>query len=394
MTMCSTDLLPALRELPTSESGQRMSFRDMMTGLVNTDRAMYAAEFASAASLGMWYIFDHRSVLGINVPGTGINVDDNIAAAYKAQYPVLAADHSLHEHWREMMERGPESMQGFINGLKGKVAEFNAKDVLEANGYTNVDLAPSSNQPGWDLHGTVPDGNYTRIQVKTGESYTASDIQEHMDKYPVGEVNYADHYAVGSEIYEKYIESGMDAGGRTLTEFGPDYALVGGTTDGLDTLSANMGIDIPDGVVDIIPYASVIVGGARLIYSVVKTEKEFKAADRTTKNKIQVVQTLTLMSRMGITTVMVAAGGMGGTAAGSAVPGIGNIVAGFGGTVVGVGMGMYLNRRLQPRMLDLALNITGLTHDDLFYYKNKQRVDAVARAFQAKAGELAAAAGF
>ena len=185
----------------------------------------------------------------------------------------------------------------------------------------------------------------------------------------------------------------MDAGGRTLTEFGPDYALVGGTTDGLDTLSANMGIDIPDGVVDIIPYASVIVGGARLIYSVVKTEKEFKAADRTTKNKIQVVQTLTLMSRMGITTVMVAAGGMGGTAAGSTVPGIGNIVAGFGGTVVGVGMGMYLNRRLQPRMLDLALNITGLTHDDLFYYKNKQRINEVAFTFQTRAGELAAAPG-
>ena len=39
---------------------------------------------------------------------------------------------------------------------------------------------------------------------------------------------------------------------------------------------------------------------------------------------------------------------------------------------------MYLNKHLQPHMLDLALNITGLTHDDLFYYKNKQRIDDTA----------------
>ena len=70
-----------------------------------------------------------------------------------------------------------------------------------------------------------------------------------------------------------------------------------------------MGIDVPDGVVDIVPYAATIMMGARLIYSVVKTEKELKAADRTTKNQIQGVQTLTLMSRMGITTVLAAAGG-------------------------------------------------------------------------------------
>ena len=36
----------------------------------------------------------------------------------------------------------------------------------------------------------------------------------------------------------------------------------------------------------------------------------------------------------------------------------------------------------------------GLTSDDLFYYKNKPRVDAVAKRFQDKAGELAAAPGF
>ena len=154
-----------------------------------------------------------------------------------------------------------------------------------------------------------------------------------------------------------------------------------------------MGIDVPDGPVEIVPYAGAIIAGARLIYSVLSTERQFKAVDRTTKNRIQVVQTLTLMSRMGVSTVLATAGGAAGTSVGSLVPGIGNLVAGIGGTVLGAGMGMYLNKHLQPHMLDLALDITGLSHDDLFYYKNKPRIDAVAVTFQTRARELAAAPG-
>ena len=70
------------------------------------------------------------------------------------------------------------------------------------------------------------------------------------------------------------------------------------------------------------------------------------------------------------------------------LPGVGNAVAGIGGTAIGAVMGMYLNKRLQPHMLDLALNITRLSHDDLFYYKNKPRIDEVAFIFQARAREL------
>ena len=49
------------------------------------------------------------------------------------------------------------------------------------------------------------------------------------------------------------------------------------------------------------------------------------------------------------------------------------------------------DRCLQPHMLNLALNITGLTNDDLFYYKNKPRIDQVALNFRQTAGELASA---
>ena len=47
---------------------------------------------------------------------------------------------------------------------------------------------------------------------------------------------------------------------------------------------------------------------------------------------------------------------------------------------------MYLNKRLQPCMLNLALDITGLTHDDLFYYKDKPHIDSVVLSFRQNAG--------
>ena len=374
MTMRSIDLLPALQELPPGESRERMSFRDMMAGLVNTDRAAFAAEFSSAVSFSLWGIFSR------------VNVDDKLAAAYEAQYPNDAAGQSLYEQWQEMAERGPESLGGFINGLKGKVAEFDAKDLLEDRGYTNVEIASDPTQPVWDISATGPDGQDVLIQVKSGTSLSASEVQDLMEEHP----NVL--FALGSEINDKVVAAGMDT--SPIIDIGSDYARVEGVEDGLETLSANEGIDIPDGAAEVIPYAGAIIGGARLIYSALKTEREFKAADRTTKNRFQVVRTLTLMSRMGVSTVLATVGGMGGASAGSFVPGIGNVVGGIFGTVGGAVMGMYLNKHLQPHMLDLALDITGLTHDDLFYYKNKPHIDGVALAFQTRARELSAAPGF
>ena len=371
MTMQSSSQLPALRELPGGESSENRSFRETITGIVNMDRAMYAAEFASAASFGMWAIFDD------------INIDDTLAEAYAAQYPGLASDHSLYEHWNEMMDRGPESMEGFINGLKGKVAELDLVDQLEQNGFTNVEIAADPTQPVWDIRAVSPDGEDVLIQAKTGAAEYAGEVQSLIADNPDIQ------FAVSSEIYYAVSDSAPELVDQ-LIDIGPDYLLVDGITDGLDTLSSNLGIDVPDGVGDIIPYAGAIIAGARLVYSVIKTEKEFKAVDRTTKNKIQVIQSLTLMSRIGVTTVLATAGGAGGTAIGSIVPGVGNLVGGIVGSLGGAGMGMYLNRHLQPHMLNLALNITGMTNDDLFYYKNKVRIDNVALSYQEQARALAA----
>lgn len=362
MRMKSADLLPALRELPGEPSGERAAFREIISDLTNSDRAIYAAEASAAASFALWGIFDR------------VNVDDNLSAAYRLQYPNLAEDRSLYDSWIEMIQSGEGSMAGFVNGLKGKMAELNAAEILERNGFVDVEIATNPNQRVWDVRATSPDGEGVFFQVKTGAAERAGEIESLAADSPDIQ------FAVSSEIYESISERSPDVLDR-LTDIGPDYELAEGAKESLDILSRNMGLDIPDGVGELIPYAGAIIAGARLIYGVMQTERRFSAADRTAKNKLQVVQTLTVMSRMGISTVLATAGGMGGSAAGNAVPFVGNLIGGIVGSAAGAGIGMYLNSRLEPHMLDLALDITGLTGDDIFYYANKERVDLLALSF-------------
>ncbi len=373
MTMRSLSLLPALQELPSDETTRQRSFREIITGLVSMDRAMYGAELASGVSFGMWGIFDR------------FNVDDRLLNAYEIRWPDMSGEVLLHDKVREMTESGELIEEGnwLFSGLKGKLAEFEAEDWLESSGYSHISFPDTEVNPGWDIKAVNPEGQEVFISVKTG----VSDSQYYVTLEAMRESDYP--FAVGSELYDRISENSPELADR-LIDIGSDYDLVEGIQDGLGTLSDNMGIDVPDGVGDIIPYAGAIIAGARLVYSVLKTEKEFKAVDRTTKNKIQVVQSLTLMSRIGVTTALATAGGMGGGAVGSIVPGVGNLVGGIVGSLGGAGMGMYLNKHLQPHMLNLALDITGLTNDDLFYYKNKVRVDGVAVSYQSTSRELAA----
>ena len=367
--MKSSNLIPTLRKLPTQPSSDHRSFRDIITDLVNTDRAFYAAEVASASSLGLWRVFESN------------NVPDNLFEAYQKAYPREALEHSLYEKWMEVTGRGEENANGFFNGLKGKLAEIEHKEWLEKKGYSQVEIHLDPTHRISDISAVSPEGGEFLTQVKTGTAVRAGEIQSRMIDNP--DVN----YAVSTEIYDRIAERSPNHIDQ-LTDIGSNYDLVSSAQDGLSTLSGNLGIDVPDGVVDIVPYAGAILAGSRLVYSILQTERQFEAADRTTKNKIQVVQTLTLMSRMGVTVVLSTVGGAAGTAAGSAVPGVGNLVGGIVGSTAGAGMGMYMNKHLEPHMLDLALDITNLTRDDLFYYKNKIRIDQVALSFRQTAIEL------
>ena len=122
MTMTSLSLIPQLQKLPENPGNEQRSTREHLEALFNTDMGMHAAEQAAASAAGFWALLDT------------VNVNDTVTKAYQSQYPNLAAEHSLHEQWVEMMERGEASMTGFISGVKGKVAEFSAADQLMESG--------------------------------------------------------------------------------------------------------------------------------------------------------------------------------------------------------------------------------------------------------------------
>ncbi len=199
MTMNSPSLMPQLLELPTDQVNGQRSTRGHLEALISTDRAMYAAEQAATTAAGFWTVFDT------------VNVDDAIEKAYEAQYPNLAAEHSLHEQWLEMMERGEESMTGFISGVKGKVAEFSAADQLRESGWTDVEVAPHPPQPVFDITATPPGGG-TEVhwQVKTGGAEYASDVADAMMENPDAQ------FAVSSEIYQRITDSTPEAMDRLM----------------------------------------------------------------------------------------------------------------------------------------------------------------------------------
>lgn len=360
-----------LRDLPANRPRSHSSYEDLVNDLIGSDRILQAAEAATASALAMWAIFP------------GISVDDDLFRAYEAAYPGLAVDSSLYEHYLNLAESGDASLTGFISGLKGKLAEFHATDILQQSGYSNVEIAESPTQAVWDISAVDPSGESVEFQVKTGAESYADNVTSALEAEP--DV----HFIVSSEIYNEISADSPEELHR-LTDLGHDHELVESIDDGLSILSGNMGVDIPDVALELVPYVAEILAAITLIYGALKTEQEFSSTDRTATNKVHVVRTLTLMSRFTIRTVLMTVGGVGGTAAGTAVPVpvAASLIGGIVGTVGGAGIGWYLNKHLQPHMLDLALNITGLTLDDLFYYKNKSHIDKVAVRFHRTAQRL------
>jgi hypothetical protein len=113
-----------------------------------------------------------------------------------------------------------------------------------------------------------------------------------------------------------------------------------------------------------------MVLGIKLIVDLVSVERDFRDAEISDRTRVHALKALTLMSRFGITNVCTFLGG----AAGSVVlPSAGSAV----GVVSGAGLAFYLNRRLKPRMLEIAMKVVAISEDDMFYLRNKVKVDRI-----------------
>jgi len=343
----------------------QQSHRDLINQLLEGDSRFEAAESASIASLSLWYVWRSQE---------GASADATLQQAFEMAYPNVAAEHSLAEHFEAVQEAGPASVTGFVSGLKSKQAEIQAQEQLEQAGWSDVQIAADPTQPVWDISATNPSGEEVLFQVKTGGEGYGNAVGSAMENNP--DV----HFMVSSEIHDKVASSSPELLDQ-MTDIGPDYALTAGMHEDLETLSYGLGIeDMGSSVSDLIPLAGTIVLGWKLIKTVQDTNQDFADSDRTTKKKIAVVQTLTVFSRYGIRTVLATVCGAAG-----AFGGLFGIAAGALG---GVWIGGRIHRKIKPRLLEIALKITGLTVDDIFYYRNKARFDELEARF-AKARRLA-----
>ena len=370
MTMQSLSLLPELRKLPAVEGFDSLGTDDTVTRVRGMDRNHFAIEVSQATEEVMEALFRAR-----NVPDDRVN---ELTEAYGRSFSSFAAEgRSVHEHFQEMIERGDRSVTGFVSNLKGKVAEVRSESLLEEeySGY-NFELASSPTQPGWDLIGTSPDSPDILIQVKVGAEEYADSVVDAMLGHPTV------LFRVSTEIYERIAETHPELLDHA-TGIGSAAELTESVRDGLEKLADNLGVDVPDSIGEALPFIAEVILGIKLIWNMVRTERDLADVDLTERSKVHGIRILGLASRFGINQVCMWAGTAAGSAAGTAVPGLGNVVGGLGGSLAGIGGGMLLNKLLQPRIEEVAMKLIGGDADDTFYLMNKVEIDQLAESFAA-----------
>ena len=364
MTMQSLDLLSELRKLPPAVDASALNHDETVSRIRGMDRDHFAIEVSLATEEAMEALFQAR------------NVPDELKEAFGRAFSDVAENSSLHERYKEMIEKGPSSETGFVSALKGKVAELKTESALEERfPGGDFELAESATQQGWDVIGRFPDRPDIFVQVKAGSKEYASKTVDAMQADP------DNRFAVSSEIYDRIAETHPELLARIVHELGPAAELTEDVKDGLGKLADNMGVDVPDSIGGALPFVGEVVIGMRLIWDMVKTERELADVALTDRTRVHGIRALALGSRFGINQVCMWAGGAAGTAAGSAIPGIGNVAGGLVGVFGGLGGGIALNRLLQPRIEDVATKLVGGDTDDIFYLMNKAEIDELGRSF-------------
>ena len=360
MSMQSLALLPELQNLPVSEDAQDLDFVDTITRLRSMDKDHFAIEVVEGVDETFEAVLEA-------VP----NVPDDLIEAYELLYPDNPLP--LDEKFQEEAAEGARNLGGFVSNLKGKVAEMRAEDLLEDrfSGY-DFSIAEDLNQPGWDLSGVNADGHEILVQVKMGDVEYAYDVMGRMRDDP------DTLFAVSQEIYQKVSESSPELSAQLISLGESNLEFTQEVKEGLEILASNEGFDIPDGIGEMLPYAGEIILGIRLVMDVVSTERDFKDVQLQDRSRVHALKALVLMSKFGVTTVLTTAGGAGGTAAGTALlPGVGSAAGGIVGSIAGAGAAAFLNRRLQPQMMEVGMAIAGVDEDDMFYFRNKRVIDGI-----------------
>ncbi len=406
--MQSINLLSELEQIPLRAEHGRYTYKDVIEQSGSMRNDLFAIEIAAGVEESFSALLAARNMPAAqDVP----EIPPDLFEADRLASPDAAADYSLHARYAEAVDTGPRSVTSFISNLKGKLGELRVQDHLQQEfpGYS-FEIAADQNQQGWDILATSPDGTTVPIQVKAGGEEYAGKVLTSMQENP--DVRFATSNEIRDAILAKHPElsaqfidgnlsnealtaevSGNLEGLRTLraavlaehpelsTQFtdqlSSDAFISLADGEGLDLLLDNSGVDVPDTVGGILPYATEIILGIRLLRDIVNTERDFEAVAFDDRKRVHAMKALVLFQRFGISTVLTTVGGVVGGAAGTAIPIIGNVIGAIGGAIGGAGLAALLSSKLRPHMLEIGMELAGLTEDDLFYFKNKVPIDRI-----------------
>ncbi|MGD7053968.1 DUF456 domain-containing protein [Sutcliffiella horikoshii] len=288
------------------------------------------------------------------------NVPDEIFEAYSLSF--TNSEVSLYEHYQSIVEKGPLSVEGFVNNIKGKSFEVYLVDTLPSD-YPeySFEIAENPIQPVWDIRGINDQGEEILVQTKLWNEANASELQTIMKSNP--EIL----YATNTEIREKILAITPDLAPNFIPINIYNYEFTEDVRDALETLSQNFGLDLPDSALALVPYSTEIILGVKLIFEIASVDRDFSKIHTDEKSRIAALKVLVLFARFGITTILTIAG----SAAGSIVPGYGNVVGGIGGAIAA----SIINKKIKPYTLEVAYKLVGITSEDMFYYRNADRIE-------------------
>ena len=286
--MQSIEVLPDFEQVPLRAEHGRYGYEEVVKRSGRMRNGLFAIEVAAGIEGVLSALVATRNVSDANVPA-------DLLEAYRLASPEVAAEVPLHEEYNEMVERGPESVGGFISNVKGKLAELRVQDHLQQEfpDYS-FGIAADQNQPVWDILSTSPDGTETLIQVKIGgEEYAGEVITQIQDNPDV-------LFAVGNEIRAAVLEEYPELSDQFIDLDLSNYELTGEVGQDLELLADSSGIDVPDEIIGLIPYATEIVLGIGLLVEIAKTELDFKRVAMDDRNRVHAMKALVLFQRFGI----------------------------------------------------------------------------------------------
>ncbi|WP_338472792.1 DUF456 domain-containing protein [Niallia sp. XMNu-256] len=355
--MESYKMVDFLKQVPKSESYQNnISIEEMFSMLEELKDRDVMVQAGIYSSIIGYQILETR------------NIPDELFEAYASQYPqMFKSGVSLYDKYAEVYNKGEGSVLGLVNGVKGKFFEYHVQDNLTQR-YPdyNFTISEIANQPVWDIKGINPEtGEEILVQVKMMASTQANNLSKTMQDNPNV------YYATSTEIREKILAEKPELKEQFIPIVISDYEFTQGVKDGLETLRENLGIDVPDEIFALAPYSTEIILGIRLLLDLATVNRDFKKVQTTDKARLGAVKVLILFSRFGVNTIL----GIAGSSLGTAVtPGVGTAIGGISGVV----LGSIINKKIAPYSLSLAYNLLRLSEEDIFYFKNMERIHNLA----------------